>query len=172
MAELEGRGERGKREGAGFSRLGGEAKTGLLSEEGALVLSYERRRAEDAGPYDGLRLGGVPTTLLPESARYGTLLSGALPENLLLGDRSERLRAETQIGGSPELFYERNRLWTAGAPKGEWLSLAGFELSETTRGPLGLIRLPGIRISLGGAYIFDPPLEGTVRLWISLSWTP
>jgi len=172
MAGLEGRAERGDREGEAFSRLRGEARTGLLSEAGSLVLSYERRQADDTGPYDGLRLGGVATTLLPESARYGTILSGALPENLLLGDRSERWRADVAIGGSPAFFYERNRLWTAGGPKGEWLSLAGFELSETSSGPLGLMRLPGIRIALGGAYIFDAPLEGKARLWLSLSWTP
>ena len=114
---------------------------------------------------------GVPTALLPASAQFGEILCAALPENLLRGDRSERWRADAEIGGVP-VFYERDRLWTAGGPKGEWLSLAGFELSETSSGPLGLMRLPGIRIALGGAYIFDAPLEGKARLWLSLSWTP
>ena len=173
-AGLEGRGERGDREGEAFSRWRVEARAGLLSEEEEpIVLSYERRQASDAGPYDSLSLGGVATTLLPASARFGTILSSALPEKVLLGDRGERWRADVAIGGSPTFFYERDRLWTAGDPKGEWLSLAGMEFSDTSTAPdAALMRLPPARITFGGAYIFDAPLEGKIRLWISLAWTP
>jgi hypothetical protein len=102
-------------------------------------------------------IGGVLTTLLPRSSQNGTIYSGALPQDLILGDRSECLRTETQIRAGAALFYERDRLWTAGGLKGERLARARFELNGRHRDPVGLLRLPGIGASVGGLHLRRSP---------------
>jgi Tol biopolymer transport system component len=179
MASLSARNEWGETGGGdgreGWTRGRVTAKAGLRKKEFSLVVAYERRELNglpeiDGGFTEAMTLGGIETTLLPRAAQFDTILDPALMNASMSGDRYEGWRTALSMGGLP-LFYQRHRLWRDRGAKGDWLDLAGLEW-DMTSGPLAIVRLPGFHLTLGGAYIFDAPLEGKTRFWLGLSWMP
>jgi Tol biopolymer transport system component len=179
LASLSARNEWGETEGfdgrEGWTRGRVTAKAGLRKQESSLVIEYERRTLTGLPePYGGIieamTLGGIKTTLLTAPAQFDAILDPALMNASLSGDRYEGWRAALSMGGLP-LFFQRHRLWWDRGAKGDWLDLAGVEW-DMTSGPMALVRLPGFKLSVGGAYIFDAPLEGKTRFWLGLAWRP
>ncbi len=159
----------------GWTRNQVELRGGIRKGSFSLVVSYERRAYSGVGiTIDGLveitTFGGVETSLLPRAAQFDAVLHPAFMRAQWSGDRYEGWKAHLTAAGLP-LFYERFRLWFDGPSEGEWHDLAGFEW-DLTSGPLALVRMPGFRLTLGGAYLFDAPLEGKTRLWLGLAWRP
>lgn len=178
LAALSARGEWGETDGDGWVRARVTARAGLRKRDSALTVTYEYRELSGIGDGSGwyfepMTLGGTETTLLPAAARFDEILDPAFMRCHLAGDRYEGWRVEMALGGLP-LFYQRHYLrWNDPFPdrNNDWIGLAGVEW-DMTSGPLGLVRLPGIRLTLGGAYIFDAPLEGETRFWLGLAWKP
>lgn len=161
----------GETEGDGWTRAGGKARFSAGHELGALAVAWSRREASGAAlPIDRLQLGGVAGSLLPPSLAGGRIFVPALPAGTRTGDDHEGQRLELRWNAWPvTFFYERHRLWSDGSPVEGWLALRGAELSFS-QGPLPLLRLPAVDLSLGVAEILDPPFEGEWEGWLSLAW--
>ena len=111
-------------------------------------------------------LGGLASSILPRSAYARRVLDPALPVAILASGAYDGWRIETTVPGMPlTAFYQRHEI-------GETtLSLAGAELTARTD-PFPILKLPGLALTLGAAYVFDAPLEGETKFWLGMRWRP
>jgi hypothetical protein len=176
-AGLAARQDSGWTDGGSWSRSVGRARLGLGHDGTRLVLDWRRGTSSDVlHPFDLFQLGGADTSLLPESALSGRIVSPALPPGTLLGTDFEMQRAELALGFLPApAFFERHRVWS-GSAAGDWLSLAGLEFHWST-GPIPIGRVPALDVRLGVARVLDDPspgspLEDDFRWWVVTVWRP
>ena len=168
---LEARLEGGRTGNDPWRRYGGRFEVGVMRDGDGLLLSYQRNVVRDASsPLERLQLGGVDSSLLPESALAARILVPALPVGTVLGDEHEGERATMMLGGFP-LFFERHRVWDRDGSRGDWLRLAGLEW-DVAGGPVPLVKLPGFHLTLGVARILDAPLKDRTEGWLALAWRP
>ncbi|HSF43938.1 MAG TPA: hypothetical protein VLT87_29370 [Thermoanaerobaculia bacterium] len=170
--------ETGNTDGDGWTRAGGLLQLGLGHDDTRLRLTWSRNTSEDvARAFDLYQLGGARTTLLPDTALSSRIAVPGLPPGILLGEEHEGQRAELTLGFLPApVFYERHRLWSSGAAKGEWLTLAGLEY-RLALDPIPIGRLPALDLRVGVAQILEEPyaeevLEGDWRWWVITVWRP
>jgi hypothetical protein len=135
---------------------------------GGLRLGLQAQRDEGSGR--PLRLGGVATSILPESFMADRLLDPALPYAAMAGDRYAGLRGEVIMSGLTA-FWQRHDLGGGGR-----LSLAGVS-AELTSPPVPLVKLPALDLTVGVARLLDEPSAGRIaggrtRGWIALKWRP
>jgi len=159
-----------------WSRWGGGARLDLGHDDTRLALSWRRDSSRDVGfGFDGYQLGGVETSLLPESALSNRILLPALPVGARVGTDHEGQRAELSLGFLPApVFYERHRVWGFGDPRGDWLTLAGLEY-RFRLDPMPVVRIPAVDLRVGVARILDDPFgefEGSTRWWLVTAWRP
>jgi hypothetical protein len=155
-----------------FSRDLFEAETGVRHGGSSLSFQWRRHHVRNGISFtDDLTFGGVAFSVLPESAYYGWIQCPAFEPKPATHEH-EGFGVRLELAGIP-LFYERHRFESPHGVVhwGSWISLAGLEW-DATSGPLAIAKLPDFHLTLGGAYVFDPPLEGKTRFWISLSWRP
>jgi hypothetical protein len=166
--------------GASFSeelRLAGESGDGAhhgraivagRARFGGLRLGVQAQR--DQGSGRPLLLGGLTTSILPDSFMADRLLDPALPYAALAGDRYTGLRAEITMSGLTG-FWQRHDLG-----RGTRLSLAGIS-AEVTSPPVPLVKLPAVELIVGVARLLGEPsgvriAGGRTRGWIALKWRP
>ena len=162
----------GRTAGARWDRRGSRLTLELAHGDASLSLREERQQL-DGRPtaLDELRVGGLPTTLLPALATGNRILEPALPATTLVGRRYEGQRVVATLPGlSLRPFWARHR---TGSTSGwsEWLSLAGLDLSLELP-PLPLVDLPAARLELGAATLLDEPRRGDVNGWLAIVWRP
>jgi hypothetical protein len=164
--------ESGSTEGSGWARFGGGLRLGFGHDDARLRLSWRRDSSEDlVHPFDLFQLGGPETSLLPGSALSGRIAVPALPVGTLLGEEHEGQRVEL-LGLLPvPLFYERHRLWSEGAPRGDWLELAGVEWRLSVE-PIPIGRIPALDLRAGLAQVLEGPFEDETRGWLIAVWRP
>ena len=160
----------------GWTRFGGTARLGLTYKNTGLSLSWRRDSSRDLErSFDLFQLGGPLVSLLPETVLANRIAVPGLPVGTATGEEHEGQRAELALDFLPApLFYERHRLWEAGRPRGDWLSLAGLEYRFDLE-PLPIGRLPAIDLRVGAAYVLDDPfgnLEDDTRWWLITVWRP
>jgi hypothetical protein len=172
------RAEAGRTGGATWRRSGGSARLSLDHENTGLTLSWRRDSSEDVrDPVDLYRLGGAESSVLSPGALSGRIAMPALPFDTLLGSEHEGQRAELRLGLLPApLFVERHRVWSEGAPKGDWLTLAGLEWTWSI-GPLPIGRVPALDVRVGLAQVLEEPFPEEVfgddlRWWLVTVWRP
>ncbi|HXT21824.1 MAG TPA: hypothetical protein VN923_13820, partial [Thermoanaerobaculia bacterium] len=125
----------------------------------------------DPTAVDLLRVGGLPTTLLPPLATGNRVESPALPAAALVGSGYESQRVALTMPGVPlRPFFERHRVERA-AGWSDWLALAGADF-ELRLPPLPFLGLPAAQLQLGAAYGLDEPYRGDVNGWLALAWRP
>ncbi|MGA2081494.1 MAG: hypothetical protein ABSH53_12920 [Holophaga sp.] len=78
-------------------------------------------------PQEVFSLGGVTTSLVPESLDLGRIEQPALPAFTATGDRFQRWRFD--LGGPVRAYAEGAALWTAGQDRGPWQRVLGLELN-------------------------------------------
>ncbi|HEX5719997.1 MAG TPA: hypothetical protein VF179_27830 [Thermoanaerobaculia bacterium] len=163
--------ESGNTDGDRWSRSTGRVRFGLGHDDTRLSLSWSRGTSSDVRhAFDLFQLGGVETSLLPESALSGRVFVPALPAGTLLGEEHESQRAELDLGFLPApIFFERHRLWSES--RGDWLSLAGMEFRWSIA-PIPLGRVPALDIRLGIAQVLEDVLEDETRWWVATVWRP
>jgi hypothetical protein len=135
---------------------------------GGLRLGIQAQRDEGSGR--PLLLGGVTTSILPDSFMADRLLDPALPYAALAGDRYTGLRGEVTMNGLTG-FWQRHDLGAGGR-----LSLAGISAALTSP-PVPLVKLPALDLTVGVARLLDEPTGGPIvggrtRGWIALKWRP
>lgn len=174
---LAGRYETGNtQESGGWTRFGGTARLGLTYKNTGLALSWRRDSSRDLErSFDLFQLGGSLVSLLPETVLANRIAVPGLPAGTLAGEEHEGQRAELTLGFLPApVFYERHRLWGAGQPRGDWLSLAGIEYRFDLEAlPIG--RLPALDLRVGVAWVLEDPnqiLEDDTRWWLITVWRP
>jgi hypothetical protein len=177
-AGLAARHDSGWTDGDSWSRSTGRGRLGLGHDGTRLILDWRRGTSSDVlHPFDLFQLGGPDTSLLPESALSGRIVSPALPAGTRLGTDFETQRAELDLGLLPApAFFERHRVWSEGSSRGDWLSLAGLEFRWSTD-PIPLGRVPALDVRLGVARILEDtspgsPLEDAFRWWAVTVWRP
>ncbi|HYK02150.1 MAG TPA: hypothetical protein VE974_10365 [Thermoanaerobaculia bacterium] len=117
---------------------------------------------------DGTRLtlGGLSSSILPRSAYAHRVLDPAIPVAILEGDDYDGWRLESTVPLLPfTAFYQRHEIGGAS------LSLAGVEV-ELSSAPMPILKLPGLDVTAGAAYLFDAPLKGDTKLWLGMRWRP
>lgn len=172
------RAETGRTAGQEWRRWGGTARLALDHDDTGLSLTWRRDASEDVrAPIDLYRLGGAESSVLSPAALSGRITMPALPFDTLLGSEHEEQRAELRLGLLPvPLFVERHRMWSEGAPKGDWLTLAGLEWTWSLD-PLPIGRLPGLDVRAGLAQVVEEPFPEEVfgddlRWWLVAVWRP
>lgn len=122
------------------------------------------RGQHDGG--DGITLGGLRSSVLPRSAYVRSVLDPALPRAIASGEAYDGWRVETTVPGIPfTAFYQRHELDEAS------IGLAGL-VFERAFEPDGILRLPGLDLTAGVAWVFDAPLEGETKFWLGMRWRP
>ncbi len=155
-----------------WSRRDERLRLDLGRGDTSIDLRWERQQ-EGGEPtvVDLLRVGGLPTSLLPPLATAQRILDPALPEAALLGERYEGQRVALALPGLALVpFWARHRVGD-GAGWEPWLALAGLDL-ELDLPPLPLLDLPAARLRLGVARLLDAPYRGDVDGWVALAWRP
>jgi len=107
---------------------------------------------------EAFRLGGVTTSLVPESLDCGRIEQVALPSGLAAGDRFFRWRGEA--GGILRAYLEGTSVWSAGLARGPYQRVAGVEFAMDN--PLGIASedvLKRMRIEAG----VHRPLDGVMK---------
>lgn len=163
---------RGDSDEESWDRRRGHVSAGVGFGPNGLRLSYDRDTVGGASrATDKLLLGGLPGSILPESAAANRILVPALPVGTAFGDEHEGQRAEVRTGAVPfTLFAERHRVWI-GDQSSDWLRLAGLEMTFGTN-PMPLLKMPGLELRLGAARVFDEPFRGDTTWWIGAAWRP
>lgn len=137
----------------------------------AISVSYDRDSIDGATrPLDRLLLGGLPSSILPDSALANRILVPALPVGTAVGDEHEGERAALTGVLPLTIFAERHRVWS-GNEKTDWLRLAGLEFAFTA-GAIPLLKVPGLDFRLGVAHIYDEPFRDDTTWWIGTAWRP
>jgi hypothetical protein len=149
-------------------------RLGLDLAAGAFRLALAEDRESESGdpePADRLRIGGLPSTVLPPIATATRILEPGLPAGALAGTTHEGQRVELALPGLPLVpFWSRHRVENDGTWS-DWLALAGLDW-ELALPPLSIVRLPGARLQIGAAYGLDAPDHGDVRGWVAVTWRP
>ncbi len=175
---VSGHAEWGRTGNDAWDRWGGAARLSLDQQDTGLSLSW--RRDTSGGTlhtFDLYQLGGTETSLLPRTATSNLISMPGLPFGTLTGSEHESQRIDLRLGFLPApLFYERQRLWLDGSPKGGWLTLAGLEWRYAI-GPIPLLRVPALDVRLGVARVLEEPsvlevLDGDFRWWVVAVWRP
>jgi hypothetical protein len=159
-ARIDGRITLGGEAGSQWRHSRGEARVAARLAGLTFALSHERRSTSEEAR---ISLGGLGSSIIPQSAYSGRVLDPALPPGILGGDRYDGSRASLYIG-SATLFYQRHVLERA-------FSLAGVAF-ETSSDPLPIINFPGFRLTAGVARILSEPLRGRTRWWFGIRYTP
>ncbi len=161
-----------------WRRWGGTARLSLDHDDTGLSLSWRRDSSTDVqDPVDLYRLGGAESSVLSPAALSGRITVPALPFDTLAGSEHEGQRADLRLAFLPApLFVERHRLWSEGAPKGDWLTLAGLEWTWSI-GPLPIGRVPALDVRVGLAQVIEEPFPEEVfgddlRWWLVTVWRP
>ncbi|HEV8241314.1 MAG TPA: hypothetical protein VGS57_18255 [Thermoanaerobaculia bacterium] len=165
-------------EGESWNRRGGRLALTLGRTRSSLQLAFAK---QDLGgrpaAVDLLRVGGLPSTLLPPFAGGNRIEVPALPAAALVGSGYEGQRVALDLPRGPLTpFWERHRVERAhpGLQQNrwsDWVGLAGAEL-ELRLPPLPLFDLAAARLHVGAAYGLDEPYRGDVQGWAVLAWRP
>ncbi|MEO8216187.1 MAG: hypothetical protein ABI718_03805 [Acidobacteriota bacterium] len=163
----------GSTEGDSWTRESISLEGGVLVDRNGLELSYSRGTSNGlANPADRFLVGGLPSTIVPESAWMNRIFIPALEPGVLSGTEFEDQKVTFSTSALPLTpFYERVRAWDGQAASGEWLALAGLELNLSVEN-MPVLQFPGIGIRLGAARILDAPLRNRTRWWVGLTYRP
>lgn len=169
-------GASGWTDSAAWRRYGGELRGGFSMAMArrlyALDASWSALVAEDARlVHDRLSLGGTESSLIPPRFDLGRVYEAALPAGTRVGDRWEAQRLMASHEGTPvTVFWARHRLSDEGEDRGDWLRLAGLEVTAD-RDARPVFRLPSSTVRVGAAYVFDEPFRHRWMVWAGLAWT-
>jgi Tol biopolymer transport system component len=162
--------ERGTTEGVAWTHSRGAAQLAASTSSWGLSASWERGRVTGAHePSDLIQLGGIRSSILPDSALANRVYEPALPAGILLGDRHEALRVELDLSELPTLFYTRHELGSSSQRDAIRLAGVRFDLRGSA---IPLLRLPAYAINIGAARILDAPLRNRNQFWLGLAWRP
>jgi WD40-like Beta Propeller Repeat len=158
--------------GAGWRRAVG--RLDLVAGRDRRDLRLRWRRGVLAGsphPLDRFQLGGVAADALPTSLLAGRFLSPPLAAGSETGDRVEEQRLAADLADWPAPFVARYRLWSDGGDRPRWLRVAGLEWRREL-GPMPLLRLPALAVTVGAARVFDERRGDRTAGWAAIVWRP
>ena len=115
---------------------------------------------------DFVEVGGLPSSIVPDSAFAKRIFDPALAAGTLRGERYNGFRAEAQLPVIPLTgFYQKHRTDLDDA------SLAGVTLSLSSD-PFPILRVPGLDATLGAAMRVDDSEDDDIQWWIGMRWRP
>ncbi len=163
------RGDAGESGGDGWSRLRGRLGVEVGAGDSSLGLTWSGGRLDgaDAPAWQRFQLGGVASGLLPSTVAAPRVWMPALPAGTLRGDRFGALRADLDLAWLPVPLFWARYDFAGAAP----LEVGGVEIARRV-GPVPLVRLPEVALTVGLARILDPPFRGDTTWWLGLAWSP
>jgi hypothetical protein len=162
--------ERGTTEGMAWTHARGTARVALEASSWGFSAAYDRGRVDGTHEAtDLIQLGGIRSSIVPDSALANRVYEPALPVGIFTGDRHEALRLELDVSGLPTLFYTRHEVGSASGRDSIRLAGMRFDLRGEA---MPIVRLPGYAITLGAARILDAPLRNRNQFWLGLAWRP
>jgi hypothetical protein len=162
----------GWRDGGTWDRI--HAMSALSAGLGdlALKISYARGFSSGEPGEPAFALGGLPSSIIPESAWSGRVLEPAVDIGTLSGPDYEAAAADLFLGELPvSLFFQRYRFWEGGGPQGDWFDLAGLRVVLES-GPMPLLQIPPFGLELGVAQLLEEPLREKTRWWVGVVFRP
>jgi len=142
------------------SHTRGRAKASVDFGSVGFSAQYQRDHADETSPVE---VGGLISSITPRSARTERVVDPALKFRSLVGTDYSGARLEANLGGLT-IFHQTHRA-------GNRIRVAGIEVALASP-PVALIKLPALAITLGGAHIYDDPLQGKNKFWIGMRWEP
>lgn len=159
---VSGAAQSGRTGGQAWTLLRGAVAASWINPWAPLTLRWEQGRLGGAPtPLDRFQLGGVASSLRPETLDLDRVLQPALPALQATGDRFRRLRGELDLGPL-DAYVEGTSVWDATDPRPAALRVAGLELDSRRLGlPASLLR------PLAGNLSFQigvhRPLDGVMK---------
>lgn len=149
-------------EGGSFEHGGAMVDFNLRRNRSRIGVKLRRDYTRDE-PMD---LGGLPSSIVPDSAFATTVFEPAFASGTMRGTRYEGIRFEVTTPLLPAtLFYQQHRI------ERRDMSLAGLELA-VTGDAMPVLRLPAFDFTAGVARVLDYALRGKTRWWFGLRWRP
>ena len=150
-----------------FEQLRARYRVTARRRDARLTVEIEHRRLQGADrPEDRLRLGGLPSSIIPRAAFANRILDPAVPVAAVSGDDYQGVRAEATIPGVPfSLFYQHHGV------DGTSVDVAGAEMTFGSD-PMPIVGLPGLDATIGVARILSGPIERDTNWWLGLRWRP
>jgi len=152
------------RQNFGSARLSEDLKVMWQKElhraiaRGAMRIGGYRFAAQAERATGGVTLGGIATTLLPDSMFDKRVLDPALLPQLF-GRQYTGVRVEATMGYFT-IFRQQHRI------EGERIDVTGLEVTMKSP-PVPWVKAPGLDVTFGGART-----DGTTRWWGGLRWRP
>jgi len=154
-----------------WQRLAGAADAGVGYGSRRLGVHIERRSLYgNPTALDAIRVGGMPSSVLPSTLDAGRRHAPALPLATLTGDHHRALRIDLSSGAA-QFFYERHQVRLTGTPWDDAVAWIGGEIRISTS-PAPLLLLPGADVLAGVARVLDAPAESRFRWWVGVRWRP
>ncbi|HEX9081609.1 MAG TPA: hypothetical protein VF768_04975 [Holophagaceae bacterium] len=152
----------GRTDGRDWTLARGRMSVRWINPWVPVTLHWEQGRVSgDPTALDQFHLGGVGTSLLPESLDLNRAAQAALPAYSATGDRMRRLRADLGLG--PFVAYlEHTAVWESALPRPTATRVAGLELdSRQLNLPMDLVRrvLGNLQFAVG----VHRPLDGVMK---------
>ena len=152
----------GRTEGHAWTLARASLAAGWINPWTPVTLRWEEGRLSgDPTALDRFHLGGVATSLLPESLDLNRLAQPALPAYTATGDRLRRLRGEVDLGPLAA-YVEHSTVWDAALPRPAARRVVGLELDSARLGlPMDVVRrvAGNLRFTLG----IHRPLDGIMK---------
>ena len=146
-------------EAGSMSHLRAVAAFGARNNQTRVSVRYQYDLARDAA----LRVGGLPSSIVPDSAYATTVFDPALAFGTMTGEHYKGLRIEAVTPIFPAtLFYQRHRT------DDQRIAIVGLEATLLS-GPEPILRLPAFDLRAGVARILD---DSKTRWWLGVRWKP
>ena len=144
-----------------LSHTRGVVRAGAGTSAFTLAVQWQR----DQG--DRIALGGLPVSILPDSAMASRVFDPALPMASHAGRDYDGRRIALSLRGLPLMaFHQQHRIGN------DDIGVTGLELSASG-GPNAILGLPRFEVTLGVARLGgDTPDRGDTRWWLGMRYTP
>jgi len=122
-------------------------------------------------PREGFQLGGITTSLVPESLDLARVAQPALPALSATGDRFQRWRAE--LGGNLRCYAEGTAMWRSDEPRGPFQRVLGLEFALDTLAREGSEQaLRRMQVLVGAHRPLDGAMKGRTVATVTLMLRP
>jgi hypothetical protein len=162
----------GSRGSSDWTRTQARAGAGIGVGDTAAWIAWGRGFSSGDPGEAPFALGGVRSSITPDSVGSGRIFEPALEAATLIGTDYEEASVDLRISDLPIApFFHRYRVWSDGDSRPEWLELAGLR-AVISADALPVLQLPAFELQLGVARVLDDALDDATRWWIGLTWRP
>lgn len=161
----------GATDGIRWSRVRADGSVSTGSRDVQLRFEGTYGRVSSSAPAsEQFTIGGVMPPLMPAYALSQRLAVPALAAGSLGGTQAVRGRGALESGAFT-LFFDAIATGAQSEHASDYWRLAGVEARQSLD-PISIVRVPGLDLRIGAAYVYDGPDANRWRGWLSFTVRP